>query len=246
VFGEPRWAESARRALDFVRAALWRDGRLLATHKDGRSHLNAYLDDHAFLLGAVLEVMQAGLLRVADLRFACALADLMLDQFGDTRDGGFFFTRHDHEALVLRPKSGYDGPVASGNGIAALQLQRLGHLIGEPRYLEAARRTMVLFAPEVGRVPQGFATFVTALAEYRSPPTLVMLTGPSAATAAWRAELAKRYLPAVMSLQLPDDTPDLPATLARPGGTHPQAWVCRGTVCLPPIADIESLLNSLS
>ena len=75
VFGEPRWAASARRALDFVRAALWREGRLLATHKDGRSHLNAYLDDHAFLLGAVLELMQGGMLRIADLRFACALAD---------------------------------------------------------------------------------------------------------------------------------------------------------------------------
>ena len=146
VFGEPRWAESARRALDFVRAALWRDGRLLATHKDGRSHLNAYLDDHAFLLGAVLEVMQGDLLRAADLRWACELADALLEQFEDAQDGGFFFTRHDHEALVLRPKSGHDGALPSGNGMAALHLQRLGHLIGEPRYLEAARRTMALFA----------------------------------------------------------------------------------------------------
>ncbi|RPH59507.1 MAG: thioredoxin domain-containing protein, partial [Burkholderiales bacterium] len=83
VFGEPRWATSARRALDFVRAELWRDGRLLATHKDGRSHLNAYLDDYAFLLGAVLELMQGAALRTDDLRFACALADVVLAQFED-------------------------------------------------------------------------------------------------------------------------------------------------------------------
>jgi uncharacterized protein YyaL (SSP411 family) len=127
-----------------------------------------------------------------------------------------------------------------------LQLQRLGHLIGEPRYLEAARRTMALFAADVQRVPQGFATLVTAMAEYRSPPTLVMLTGPPAATAAWRAELAKPYLPSVIPLQLPDDTAGLPAMLARPCGTHPQAWVCRGTACLPPIADIQSLLSTVS
>ena len=246
VFGEPRWAGSARRALDFVGATLWRDGRLLATHRAGRSHLNAYLDDHAFLLGAVLEVMQADVLRAADLRFACALADVMLEQFEDARDGGFFFTSHDHEALILRPKSGYDGAVASGNGVAALQLQRLGHLIGEPRYLAAARRTMELFAAETDRAPQGFATLVTAMAEYHLPPTLVILTGPSAATATWRAEIAKPYLPAVISLQLADDTAGLPAMLARTGGTHPQAWVCSGTVCLPPITDLESLLNTLS
>ena len=97
-----------------MRATLWRDGRLLATHRAGRSHLNAYLDDHAFLLDAVLELMQADVLRAADLRFACALADVLLEQFEDARDGGFFFTSHDHEALVLRPKSGHDGAVAVG------------------------------------------------------------------------------------------------------------------------------------
>jgi uncharacterized protein YyaL (SSP411 family) len=127
-----------------------------------------------------------------------------------------------------------------------LQLQRLGHLIGEPRYLAAARRTMELFAAEARRVPQGFASLVTAMGEYRSPPTLVILSGPSSATGTWRAELAKPYLPAVISLQLPDDTAGLPAMLTRTSGTRPQAWVCRGTVCLPPIADIESLLVALS
>ena len=180
VFGEPRWADSARRALDFIRAALWRDGRLLATARTGRSHLNAYLDDHAFLLGALLEAhaRRPAACRRPALRLRIGRR-CMLEQFEDARDGGFFFTSHDHEALVLRPKSGYDGAVASGNGVAALQLQRLGHLVGEPRYLEAARRTMALFAAEAQRVPQVFATSVAALAEYRSPPTLVMLTGPS-------------------------------------------------------------------
>ncbi|RPH60255.1 MAG: thioredoxin domain-containing protein, partial [Burkholderiales bacterium] len=190
VFGEPRWATSARRALDFVRAELWRDGRLLATHKDGRSHLNAYLDDYAFLLGAVLELMQGAALRTDDLRFACALADVVLAQFEDPRDGGFFFTSHDHEALVLRPKSGHDGATASGNGVAVLHLQRLGHLVGEARYLQAAERALSLFAPEIGRVPHAFSTLVSATAEYAAPPTIVVLTGPSEALASWRDALA--------------------------------------------------------
>ncbi len=188
------------------------------------------------------------MLRAADLRFACALADVMLEQFEDARDGGFFFTSHDHEALVLRPKSGYDGAVASGNGVAALQLQRLGHLVGEPRYLAAARRTMELFAAEVTvACRRASQRLVTAMAEYHSPPTLVMLTGPSCCDGLPGAPSSPNLTCLrVISLQLPDDTAELPAMLARTGGTRPQAWVCRGTVCLPPIADIESLLNSLS
>ena len=144
VFGEPRWADSARRAIDFIRAAMWRDGRLLAT--DSRAQLNGYLDDHAFLLAALLELMQGDMLRAADLHFACELAELMLGQFEDARDGGFFFTRHDHEALVLRPKSGHDGSVASGNGVAALQLQRLGHL---GLILRVPRRIVLAVAGDV-------------------------------------------------------------------------------------------------
>ena len=246
VFGEPAWAESARLAADFVRAALWRDGRLLATHKDGRSHLNAYLDDHAFLLGAMLEVMQGGVLRPADLQWTCALADLLLAQFEDRRDGGFFFTSHDHEALVLRPKSGHDGATASGNGIAALHLQRLGHLAGEQRYLDAARRAMALFSDDVERAPSGFGTLVCALTEATAPPAVVILTGSAAALAPWRAALAARYLPAVLVLQLPGDSRGLPEVLAKPAGAAPQAWVCHGPQCLPPISDIATLLATLS
>src|SRR5207302_5374230 len=59
VFGEAEWLESSRRATEFIRTTLWRDGRLLATYKDGRAHLNAYLDDHAFLIDALLELLQA-------------------------------------------------------------------------------------------------------------------------------------------------------------------------------------------
>ncbi|HEY2928388.1 thioredoxin domain-containing protein [Piscinibacter sp.] len=246
VFGEPRWAESARRAADFVRRALWRDHRLLATHKDGRSQLNAYVDDHAFLLGALLELMQGDTLRPSDLQWARELAELLLAQFEDPADGGFFFTSHDHEALVLRPKSGHDGAMPSGNGMAALQLQRLGHLIGEPRYLQAAERAMALFTGEVGRAPHGYATLVDAMAEFVAPPTLVVLTGPSEALGAWRAALAGRYLSGVLCVRLPAHSADPPATLAKPAADHPQAWVCRGPQCLSAIRDIESLLAVVS
>jgi uncharacterized protein YyaL (SSP411 family) len=103
VLGRADWLASARRALEFIRRAMWREGRLLATYKDGRAHLKAYLDDYAFLLAAVLELLQE---RYAseDLAFAGELADVLLGQFEDGEDGGFFFTARDHEQLVHRPK----------------------------------------------------------------------------------------------------------------------------------------------
>src|SRR5207344_3252213 len=102
VLGRDDWIASARRALDFVRGTMWRDGALAATYKDGRAHLNAYLDDYAFLLDALIEMLQADF-RGADLAFAIELAEALLARFADPA-GGFFFTSHDHERLIHRPK----------------------------------------------------------------------------------------------------------------------------------------------
>ena len=150
VFDERSWLESAQRAVDFIRRVMWRDGRLLATCKDGNAHLNAYLDDHAFLLDALLELMQAEF-RACDFEFARELAELLLAQFEDREHGGFFFVSHDHEQLIHRAKPGHDNATPSGNGVAAIALQRLGHLIGEPRYLAAAERALRLFYPVLAR-----------------------------------------------------------------------------------------------
>ena len=146
----------------------------------------------------------------------------------------------------MRPKSGHDGATPSGNGMAALHLQRLGHLTGDPRYLEAAQRTLTLFAGELGRVPHAHATLIGALAEYRAAPAVVMLTGPPAGLAPWRAELDSRYLPGVLSLQLPQATSDLPAALDKPAASTAQAWICRGTHCLPPLDELQALVDTLT
>lgn len=88
-FQREEWIESAQYAIDFIRANLWKNNRLLATYKDGKAHLNAYLDDYAFLLDGLLEMLQVHF-RQSDLEFAIALAEVMLNQFEDKHLGGFF------------------------------------------------------------------------------------------------------------------------------------------------------------
>jgi uncharacterized protein YyaL (SSP411 family) len=246
VLGEPAWLASARRAVDFVRRTLWRDGRLLATYKDGTAHLNAYLDDHAFLLDALLELMQSEF-RPGDLEFARRIAEVLLEKFEDREAGGFYFVAHDHEKLIHRAKPGHDNATPSGNGVAALALQRLGHLIGEPRYLEAAERALRLYYPAMERQASGFVSLATALDEHLAPPQIVILRGDAGSMARWQQALAQSYRPHTMVIALPRDAGDLPPALAKPlpaGGA--EAWVCRGTSCLPAIADLGELERALS
>jgi len=242
VFDRAEWLAAARQAADFIRTRMMREGRLLASYKDGQAKLNAYLDDHAFLLDALLELLQAGW-RPEDLAFARDLADALLSRFEDPRHGGFFFTSHDHEQLIHRPKAGQDQATPSGNGVAAFALQRLGHLLGEPRYLAAAERTLRLFYPQLARQPAGFMSLQAVLDEYLAPPNIVVLRGPAAGVARWQRALAREFLPRTLALPLPNDATGLPRALDKPAGPEVNAWLCQGVRCLPALIDCAELLR---
>jgi uncharacterized protein YyaL (SSP411 family) len=244
VFGCDDWLASARRALDFLRKTMWKDERLLATFKDGTAHLNAYLDDHAFLLTALLEMLQADF-RAEDLAWAEALGDLLIEEFEDRESGGFFFTSHDHEALIQRPKPGFDNATPSGNGIAATALNRLAFLTGETRYGQAAERTLAHFWPQVARQPASAASLLAALDETLTPPRTLIVTGPREALPAWKSALAPGYRPGTIILLVPAGTAGLPAPLAKPAASGVAAYLCEGVTCLPPVSDLAKLREML-
>ncbi|MBI4989295.1 MAG: thioredoxin domain-containing protein [Rhodocyclales bacterium] len=239
VLGRDDWLASARRALDFIRKAMWKDGRLLATCKDGRAHLNAYLDDYACLLKAVLELLQAEF-DAGLLAFAEALGNALLAHFEDAA-GGFWFTSHDHEALIHRVKTGHDNATPSGNGVAAHALQRLGHLTGDMRFLAAADRTLRLYYPDMERQPGGFASLIMALEEALTPPAIVVLRGPPDQLPDWQGKIAAHYWPWAIALGLPASAGKLPPALDKPLKDGVNAWVCSGVKCLEPIDDFSCL-----
>jgi len=241
VMNRPDWVAEAHAAIDFLHQNLWQDGRLFASFKHGEARLNAYLDDYAFLLDALLESMQASF-RERDMAWAQELADALLANFEDAEQGGFFFTSHDHEALINRPKSGYDNATPSGNGVAAFALQRLGHLLGEARYLDASARCLRLFHAQMVHQPMAFPTLLATLDEALMPPRVILLRGPAAGLREWTAALGPKLMARDLLLALPNGL-NLPAALARPEAERPTAWICSGTACQPPITELSAVLS---
>jgi uncharacterized protein len=231
-------SRSAERAVDFIRMHSWRDGRLLAVWKDGRARFPAYLDDYAFLLDGLLELLQTRW-RSADLTFAMELADVLLVHFEDRDHGGFFFTADDHETLIHRSRSFSDEAVPSGNAVAARALTRLGLLAGETRYLDSAARTLRAAWPSLDRYPHGHASMLVALEEHLDPPEIVIVRGPEART--WCDELAKVYSPRQLAFAIPDDA-QLPSALAEKKVLDATvAYVCVGMTCSEPIRSLSAL-----
>jgi uncharacterized protein YyaL (SSP411 family) len=236
-------AAAAERALSFVRVTLWRDGRLLATYKDGRAHLNAYLDDYAFLAAALLEMLQLRWSN-ADCAWLRALLDALLERFADSASGGFFFTASDHEALIHRSKSFSDDATPSGNGVAAQVLLRAGYLLGEPRYLEAAQRTLRAAWRVLEKYPHAHISLLEALEELLAPPEIVVLRGETVAMARWQRELDRLYAPHRLMFPIPADATTLDAAIAdkKPRGAV-VGYVCRGFTCSAPVESLPELVR---
>jgi uncharacterized protein YyaL (SSP411 family) len=244
VLHRPDLADAATAAVDFMHRTLWRDGRLLATYKDGRAHLAAYLDDYAFLADALLELLQTRW-RGRDLEFARALVEVMVDQFMDRDGGGFFFTAAEHERLIHRSKTFNDESIPSGNGVAACVLTRLGFLLGKVPYLEAAERTLKAAWPLMRQYPQAHLTLVSALEEYQKPLTIVIIRGPAAEVQRWSRAIGRSRAPARMVLPIPGDEHLPPAIAEKRAGPGTLGYVCTGTTCAAPMSGLAELEQAL-
>ena len=186
--------DAASEAVDFIRANLMLEDRLFASYKESRARFPAYLDDHAFLVDAILELLQS-CWNTAHLEFAIVIADLLLEHFADQEHGGFYFTADDHESLMMRPKPLADEAMPSGNGVAAFALQRLGHLLGDQRYIDAAEGALRSAWKAIDEYPHGHVTLLNALEEYASPPEIIVLRGPTDEVARWRDSTGRLYAP---------------------------------------------------
>ncbi|MRH77961.1 DUF255 domain-containing protein [Spiribacter sp. C176] len=228
---EPRYIDAAERAETFIRDHLWREVRLAVSWRQGKLGIPGFLDDHAFMLAALLELQQA---RWSPGRedWAFALADTLLEHFEDTEQGGFYFTADDHETLIQRPRSFADDALPNGNGIAAEALNRLGIWQGEPRYTQAAERTIQAASARIHESPGAHCALLNALDEQLTPPTLVTVHAGDQ-TEAWRAVT---------------DTGLHPARLVFYPLEHSElgAWVCRGHHCLPKVDTPTALHDQLA
>src|SRR6266487_5516714 len=177
VLERDEYLNAARDCSDFILEHL-RDsnGNLRRTYKDGDARLNAYLEDHAFLLEALLTLYESTF-EQRWFEAAETLAKTMLDRFADPERGGFFSTSDDHEPLIARRKDIGDHPIPSGNSSAAMGLLRLSALTGDRAYEQQAESIFRLFAKPAAQHPESFAHLLRAIDFHLTPTKEVALVG---------------------------------------------------------------------
>ena len=240
VLGRPDYLDAAHGCATFLLQSLRDDeGRLLRTYKDGDARLNAYLEDHAYLLEALLTLYEASF-EPRWFEQARTLAETMIDRFGDSERGGFFSTSDDHEELIARRKEIGDHPIPAGNSAAALGLLRLAGLSGEARFETEANAVLRLFAPAALRHPHGFGHLLGALDFRLAPNREVALVGADLEELA--GVVRADFRPHLVLAGGPEGSAE-PALLA--GRTEvegrPAAYVCERFSCQLPVTGTDAL-----
>ena len=174
---EDRFLTAARRAATYVLTGMRQDdGRLFAAARNGRAHLNAYLDDYAFVIQALVDLYESDF----DERWlheALVLESILADRLEDAGAGGFFTTARDHEKLIARLKNPQDGALPSGNGVQALNLLRLAELTGRRDLAERARRTIRAVGALANRYPAAFSQVLIAVDWLAAGPREIVVAG---------------------------------------------------------------------
>ena len=218
------------------------EGRLLRTWKDGQAKLNAYLEDHAFLLEALLSLYEATF-EPRWFEEARALADTMIGRFADEENGGFFETSSDHERLVARRKDLEDHPIPAGNSSAAYGLLRLGALTGEHAYSERAESVLRLLHELAPKHPQAFGHLLQALDFRLATVKEVALVGEELRPL--ERVVRGRFRPhLVLAGGEPDGVPLLEGR--DPVEGRATAYVCEGFACRAPVTEARELEELLA
>jgi uncharacterized protein YyaL (SSP411 family) len=253
ILGEPRYAEAASKAagflLDKMRTA---DGRLLHSYKDGQAKFNGYLDDYTNLIDGLTRLFEA----TGDGRWITAaveLAEVMIEEFHDAENGGFFYVGKSHEALIARQKDAYDNATPSGNAMAATVLVRLDALTGRDDFESLARSTLQSVQLIMERAPTAAGQSLIALNDLLAPAeefAVIAGTDPVEFHSALRAIHEKfrphkvvAPLPVEVSAELAEVVPLLADRTARRGEVT--TYICKNFACLAPVVGLVSLRREL-
>ena len=255
AFDEPNYAEAAEKAARFILSRMCDpDGKLRHRYRSGEAAIPGFLDDYAFFIWGLLDLFEATF-DASYLSRALQLNGILLRDFGQDAEGGFFLTSASAEELPVRSKEHYDSALPSGNSATVLNLLRLSHITSNPELERRANQTMGAFSQNIAASPEAHTLMLSALSFALGPSHEVVIVGrkESEDTTAMVKAVRRRYLPNKVILLRPidRDPPEIDSIAEfirhyESTGTISTAYVCHNHRCSLPTTDIEEMLRLLS
>jgi uncharacterized protein YyaL (SSP411 family) len=251
VLGDPAYLEGATRAVEFVRAELYEASRkvLFRNYREGRSSVEGFADDYAFLIQGLLDLYEASF-DTAWLRWAAELQETQDRLFFDEASGGYFSVAGTDPSILLRLKEDNDSAEPAASSVAALNLLRLAQIRNDAGLYARAEKTIDAFAPQIGHFPSAMPQMLVALDLTLSTPRQIVIAGKrdSADTLSLIAEVHRHFVPNKVLLFADGGKGHgyLEEKLEAVRGMKPidgkaAAYICEDFTCKAPVTDPKAL-----
>ena len=255
VFNSDDYIQQAEKSAQFILKNLTdNNGRLLKRYRNGNAGVDAHLDDYAFFIWGLLELYEATF-NVTYLTEAIQLSNIMVDEFWDVTNGGFFLGSEISEKLIVRAKTGYDGAMPSGNSVAAMNCSKLNRITGETKWAEISDKIFITFSNEIQKTPSGYASMVNAfLFNTDNPKEIVIVgSGKDSDTISAIEKIKSKYVPnKVIIFKDTDDVLNKLSPLAKWTVTQETIddkttyYVCQDFACKIPTTDLDLALKFIN
>ena len=255
VFNSDDYIQQAEKSAQFILKNLTdNNGRLLKRYRNGNAGVDAHLDDYAFFIWGLLELYEATF-NVTYLSEAIQLSNIMVDEFWDVTNGGFFLGSENSEKLIVRAKTGYDGAMPSGNSVAAMNCSKLNRITGETKWAEISDKIFITFSNEIQQTPSGYASMVNAfLFNTDNPKEIVIVgSGKDSDTISAIEKIKSEYVPnKVIIFKDTDDELNKLSPLAKWTVTQETIdekttyYICQDFACKIPTTDLNLALKFIN
>ena len=255
VFNSDDYIQQAEKSAQFILKNLTdNNGRLLKRYRNGNAGVDAHLDDYAFFIWGLLELYEATF-NATYLAEALQLSNIMVDEFWDVTNGGFFLGGEKSEKLIVRAKTGYDGAMPSGNSVAAMNCSKLNRITGETKWAEISDKIFITFSNEIQQTPSGYASMVNAfLFNTDNPKEIVIVgSGKDSDTISAIEKIKSEYVPnKVIIFKDTDDELNKLSPLAKWTVTQETIdekttyYICQDFACKIPTTDLDLALKFIN
>ena len=255
VFNSNDYIQQAEKSAQFILKNLTdNNGRLLKRYRNGNAGVDAHLDDYAFFIWGLLELYEATF-NVTYLTEAVQLSNIMVDEFWDITNGGFFLGSESSEKLIVRAKTGYDGAMPSGNSVAAMNYSKLNRITGETKWAEITDKIFMTFSNEIQKTPSGYASMVNSFLFNIDSPKEIVIVGSSNDDETIKAikKIKSEYVPSkVIIFKDTDDELNKLSPLAKWTVTQETIdekttyYICQDFACKVPTTDLELALKFIN
>lgn len=249
VLNEPGYLEKAQKAADFILENLYNaaEKRLLHRWRDGEAKIDATLEDFSFFSQGLIDLYEASF-DEKYLKFAVELSEVMINDFYDDAEGGFFDTSGKDKSILVRTKEDYDSAEPTGNAVAINNLLRLSAFTGNTAWYDMAYKSVLAFSGKLEKMPYAMPQMLIALDSLLYKPKQIIIAGSKNDETAYRMirEIFTRFMPDKVVVKIdPKDAQNSITFASKVVQSSPEttAYVCENFACRLPVKTVKELLG---